>query len=137
MSDRLPKGWRRKGAWRAKMRSAMGSDNWFDVSGAPIGDGSPLRRGLLMRRRTFDRRRNLRDRLCSFFVELGQWAFQRDCQHLVHGVDEVQLHLVAKVFWDFRDIFLVLERQDDFKQARAMRGQQLFLQTADGQDFAA
>ena len=82
-----------------------------------------------MRRRTLARAGSewRRDRGRSFFLaERGQRRFERDLQHLVHGVDEVQLHGVAEIFGHLGQIFFVVARQDHFKESGAMRGQQLF-----------
>ena len=59
----------------------------------------------------------------------GQRLFERDGQHLVHGVDEMQLHGVAQVFGDLGHVLFVFLGQDDFEESGAMRGQKLFLQS--------
>jgi hypothetical protein len=57
---------------------------------------------LVRRRRLTRRRRYRRDRLPRhIFVKRGQRAFQRDLQHLVHGIHKVQLHRGAQVFGNF------------------------------------
>src|SRR5882762_1089214 len=90
-----------------------------------------------MRRRTLRRLRSKRgDRRSGLFQNLRQGPFQRNLQHLVHGVDEVQLHLVAQVFRYLRQVFLVVLGQNHLEQSRAMGRQQFLLQSADRQYLA-
>src|SRR6185437_15065477 len=60
-----------------------------------------------------------------------------DGEHVVHSIGEMQLHGVAQVLWDFREVFLVVTRKDCLKDAGPVCGQQLLFESADGQHFAA
>ena len=44
-----------------------------------------------------------------------QRALQSDRQHLVHVLDEVQLHRVAQIFRHFGQVLLVVLGQDDLE----------------------
>ena len=93
-----------------------------------------------MRRGPFHRRRQRRNRLRTLFDlrhRLWQRTLQGHSQHLVHGIDEVQLHRGAEVFRHFGDILLVVLRQNDLEQPGTMRSQKFFLQSANRQYFAA
>ena len=68
---------------------------------------------------------------------IGEGRLKRDGQHLVHGVHEMEFHGIAQVLGNLRQVFLVILRQDDFEQAGAVRGEQLFFKSANGEDFAA
>src|SRR5688500_11019972 len=61
-------------------------------------------------------------------------AHERVLQHLVHGAHEHELDLLADLLWDIDQVLLVLEGQDHCARARKVRGQDLALQAADGQD---
>jgi len=84
-------------------------------------------------------RRQRGDRLCAFDLRygLGQRLLQSHGQHLVHGIDEVQLHRSAQVFCHFSKIFLVVLGQNYFEKTCTMRRQQFFFQSANRQYFPA
>jgi len=67
----------------------------------------------------------------------GQRTFERQGEHLVHLIDKVELDGVLDVVGQLGDVLLVGARQDDFEDAGAQGGQQLLLQSADGQHLAA
>ncbi len=89
------------------------------------------RRNLL---RGWRQRRNGRRLLVR---HLGQGTFQSVGQHLVHRIDEVQLHYVAQVLGYIRQVLLIVSRKDDLEDARPVCCQQLLFQAADRQHFAA
>src|SRR5260370_2784946 len=65
------------------------------------------------------------------------FGFQSDSQHLVHRLDEMELHQVANILWDIRQILLIIVREYDFVNAVPVGGKQLLFQAADGQHLAA
>ncbi len=79
-----------------------------------------------------------RDRLC---LALGQASpqrlCQRDLQDLVHGLNQVDIQRIQYVLRNVCQILFVVFGKDDALDPGTMRGQDLFLHTADGQDFAA
>src|SRR5215813_6355866 len=64
-------------------------------------------------------------------------AFQSDLQHLVHRLDEMELHQVPNILWDIRQVLLVISRQYRLMNAVPVGGQQFFLETPDRQHLAA
>src|SRR5436190_165462 len=62
---------------------------------------------------------------------------QGDLQHFVHRLDHVDGQRVEDVLRDVGQVLLVLARDDDRLQARAVRREDLFLEAADRQDLAA
>src|SRR5580658_197677 len=69
--------------------------------------------------------------------EFRQRLFESQSQDLVHRIDEVELHGIFDVVGKLGYVFLVGARQDKIKDAGTQRGEQLLLQSADGQHFAA
>ena len=55
---------------------------------------------------------------------------QGGCEHLVHGGGDDEGHLVANVRGDFFQVLLVFGRDDDGFDARAVSGDDLFLESA-------
>ena len=70
-------------------------------------------------------------------LQLRQLPFERDLQHLVHLLDEVQLHLGLQQLGQIGQILPVFLGQNRLEDARAMCRQQLLLQAADWKHLAA
>jgi len=56
---------------------------------------------------------------------------ERNRKHLIHGVNEMQLHDIAKILGDFGQIFFIVLGENHLKQASTMSGQQFFFESAD------
>src|ERR1700722_2754010 len=78
-----------------------------------------------------------RDGLGGFdLAKRGQGRLERDFQHLVHSLDEMQLHGIAEVFGNLGYVFLVVLGQNHFEKAGAMGGEEFFFQSSDRQNLA-
>ena len=62
---------------------------------------------------------------------------QGDLEHLVHRVHHVQLERIEDGLGNVRQILLIVLRQDDRLQTRAVRRQHLLLDAADREHLAA
>ena len=59
--------------------------------------------------------------------------FKRYCQHIIHGIDEAQLHFILDVVRNIRQVFFVVLGQNDFPYGVTMSSQQFFLEAANRQ----
>ena len=78
-----------------------------------------------------DSRRN------HFVRHFRQRTLQRIRQHIIHGIDEAQLHYVAQVFRHVGQVLRIIGRKQDFHDSGTVSRQQLLFQPADGQYLAA
>ena len=86
---------------------------------------------LLVRRWSFRCRWECGDRR-SFIRHIRQRAFESERQDVIHGLHKMQLHRGPQVFRNLGEILFVIRGEQDFEDAGAMSGQQLFFQAADG-----
>src|ERR1019366_5283386 len=82
-------------------------------------------------------RRQRRDSGRVLVRHFRQRTLQRIRQHIIHGIDEAQLHYVAQVFRHVGQVLFIIGRKQDFHDSGTVSRQQLLFQPADGQYLAA
>src|SRR5262249_43584715 len=79
---------------------------------------------------SFGSGRNRWELLRDFHLDGRQWPDQSQGKDVVHGVDEVKLHLAAQILWILRQVLLIFFRKDRFEDSCAMSREQLLFQSA-------
>ena len=71
----------------------------------------------------------------GFFLNL-EFFVERVFDHFVHAGGGMKLYILPDIFGNIRNIFFVFYRDNQVGDAESVRRQNLFFESADGQDFS-